>query len=179
TATCPLTTSRHPTRPLFPYTTLFRSVGELVETRIRHHQQVVADLVAHGGERPVEDPVRRGAATAGGVLVLVPGDAEQHDPAEPGLRGGGGLSAQRVDGVLRDPGKGGDRPRLVDPVGDERREDQLLRAEGGLGHQPAHRGGRTQATGTDYGTGLSTHGSQGSRGPASAAAGPPAGRRQL
>src|SRR5699024_9912646 len=58
-------------------------VGELVEARIRHHQQVVADLVAHGGERPVEDPVRRGAATAGGVLVLVPGAPNSMIPPSP------------------------------------------------------------------------------------------------
>ena len=85
-------------------------VGELVEAGVGHHHHRVAHLGVHVAQRDLHDAL--GVVGRRAARVLHRGDAEQDQPADPGLgRLVGGL-AQRVAGVLDHAGHRGDRLRL-------------------------------------------------------------------
>ena len=125
-------------------------VGELVEAGVGHDHEVVAHFFAHGGQGPVKDAVGRGSAASGGVLVRIKRDAEEHDPAEPGLDAGDGLATNRVDGVLDNPGQRGDVARCVEPIGHERGQHELAGLQRGLPHESTHRGRIPQTSRSDH-----------------------------
>ena len=73
------------------------------------------------------------------VASAAGGHAEEHEPADPGRHGVDGGLAQRVAGVLDDPGHRPDRRRLGGALLHEHRQHELARAQGGLGDEPPQR----------------------------------------
>ncbi len=111
-------------------------IGELIEADIGHDQAFVADLLAYGTDRGRQDAIGIEGSRAARILAFR--YAEQHDACEARVRGLDRRLAERVHGVLDDPGHGADRTRLMQTLGDEHGQDQLARLEGGLGHHLSH-----------------------------------------
>ena len=80
-------------------------VGELVETAVGHHHQVVTHRVAHGLECPPGDAVGREGGRTRRVLVLGPRQREEDDPGDAQADQAPDLLDEGGDRVLGDPGQ--------------------------------------------------------------------------
>ena len=100
-------------------------VGEFVQAGVGHQNGGIAEVLGQIAQRDVEDAVGIRAGRSGRVLVVVARHAEEHQSAHPGGHRLGGGGAQRVAGVLHHAGHRGDRPRLVDTVGNQHRQHQM------------------------------------------------------
>ena len=78
-------------------------VGELVETQVGHHDDLVADLVTDVTDTDVEDAAGIGGSRADRVARA--GHAEQHHATEPEVDGLTDSDTQRCPRMLNDTGK--------------------------------------------------------------------------
>ena len=119
-------------------------VGVLVDADVGHHDQP-GGRVLHGAHGSRHGPVRVGAALA--ARVLLGGQPEEDHPAEAERASLARHLGRRAHRELVDPGHRRDRPRLAQRLGEEQRQDQVIRAHHGLAHQRSQGGRAPQPPG--------------------------------
>ena len=105
----------------------------LIETEVRHEDQLVAEIVAERTQRHLRDALRVPGAAA--ELVLRRRNAKEDDATDADADQLLDLFAQRVDRVLKLAGQRRDLTRLAQPFGDEEWRDEVIRGERRLGDE--------------------------------------------
>ena len=119
-------------------------VGVLVQAEVRDQDGVGADLDNQVGQGELHDP---GGVVGGRPARVLDGGHPEQDEATD-ARGDGlrGRLAQRVAGVLDDPGQRRHGHRLGQPLLDEQWLDQIRRMQPHLRDEPPQRGAPPQPT---------------------------------
>jgi hypothetical protein len=103
----------------------------------------LGDLLAEGSQRPLHDSVLVVGSRARPVLLL--GDAEEENGADPQSLSLLGFLAETVDGALRDTGQALERPLDSVARANEERKDKVAQVEARLAHELAQRRGAPEA----------------------------------
>ena len=123
-------------------------VGVLVEAEVAHHDRVVAELLAQGGDRALTDAVGvPGLATPRRPCVI--GTPKSMNARTPVSAIGDGFLPQRLERVLVLSGHRGDRRRLVDAFLAEQRHDQVVGVQPRLADEGAQSPGCGAAASAD------------------------------
>ncbi len=137
-------------RPTFEHAAV-SVVGVLTQAEVAHDDGVVAELLLQGRESSLGDALGIVGGRAGRVLLV--GDTEDEEPADPVGGEFPRLLPQRLEGVLHVPRHGRDRLRGVDAFLHEDRSDQVAREDVDLpdelpqGRRPAEAPGSVEGEG--------------------------------